>query len=82
MREHIPVEGFHEYGDKVFEYLEYLDYPELVSMFEVKDVAKSLHGAMFEMWLRGESTRMAAIIIFSLTMNMQVIPTVKEMIKH
>lgn len=74
----IPNQGFIEFGEKVLSYLEYLNYPDYVNMFKVEDVARSVHNAMFDLWLMNQSVRMTAIIIFSLTITEQVIPAIKS----
>ena len=61
------------YNDKVMEYLEYLEYPYLVQEFDPAGVAASINGSNFLMWQAGASYRMAAIIVFAMTMNFQIL---------
>jgi len=63
---------FPEYQEKVFDYLEYLGYPAYVIGFDPNDVAKSMAGACISMFALETSYRMCAIVIFSLTLTMQV----------
>lgn len=71
-----------EYQEEVFKYLEYINYPDLVIEFEPECVANSIAKAVILFHLTGESYRMCAIAIFSLTMNYQIIPLAKNSIKH
>lgn len=74
--------AFDRFFDKVIHELERMNYPELVLTFHSKDVSKSLAGAIIKSYLLGTSPIMTAIIIWSLTMNMQVIPGTNRMVKN
>lgn len=71
-----------EYFDRVFDYLEYLEYPELVVEFNPTDVARSLARTIDASESIGLTYRMCALVIFSLTWNMQILPLIKESTKH
>jgi len=61
-----------EYMDKVLDYLEYLGYPEYVLEFNRDDVAKSMAGFAYELYIRKISYRMCAVSIFGHIMEMQI----------
>lgn len=71
-----------EYQDKVLEILETFDYPALVIEYETMDVSQSLVGTILTNYIMGISPMMTAIIIWSLTLNYQVIPDTQKMVKH
>lgn len=72
-----------EYFDNVIKILESYHYPELVSGFKIEHVAKSLGNAIGKMYYdRTFSPRMAAIVIWSMTMNYQIIPHAAQQVKH
>lgn len=73
---------FINYQERVFSYLEYIGYPDLVIEFEPRDVARSISNAVKIFMKSGGSVRMCAITIFSLTMTEQIIPKAKEQVKH
>lgn len=74
--------SFSEYQDQVLKYLEYLEYPEYIRDFDYTQVARAISGSTRAFWTYGESYRMCAIIIFSLTMNYQILPSVQDQVKH
>ena len=76
------IKQYLAYMDQVFEKLVWLDYPELVLGFDIIDVAMSLEGAIHTFFTMGISPRMAAICIWALTMNEQVIPQADQMTKQ
>lgn len=78
----ISVLSMADYHDKVEDYLEYLGYHELVEEFEPVCVASTLVKAVYTFWHHGESFRMCAITIWSLTMSMKVMPAAKLATKH
>jgi len=59
--------NFQRYSDEVFDYLEYIGYPDYVVDFEPEGVAQSLHGSITSFYLLGVSHRMAACAIFGIT---------------
>lgn len=61
-----------EFTDKVHNELETFDYPEMVDMFAEENVAKSMSTVIVDSYRRGLSYRMCAVIIWSMTMNYQV----------
>lgn len=71
-----------EYYDKVFRTLETFGYDELVNGFKPEDVAKSMAGTINNCYDSELSPMMASIIIWSLTMNMQIIPHAARQVKH
>lgn len=58
---------FHEYQEKVFNYLEYIGYPQYVSDFEPEGIAKSIFRVSVTFFICGQSHRMAAISIFGMS---------------
>ena len=76
------IKQYLAYMDQVFEKLVWLDYPELVLGFDIIDVAMSLEGSIHTFFTMGISPRMAAICIWALTMNEQVIPQADQMTKN
>lgn len=73
---------FLAYIDEVYDYLEYLGYPEYIEEFKEEDVAHSLYNAMQAFYRHNQSYRMCAIGIFALTMEYQIIPSMKGKIMH
>ena len=73
---------FTEYTDKVVEYLEYLGYPDYVADFKVEDVAYAMHATIKTHYTFSLSYRFCAIVIFSLTLNYQVIPYANSLTKQ
>ena len=71
-----------EYSNKVLDYLEYLNYPDMVLDFEPLDVAISNGSCIAMNYRLGISYRMCALIIFSLTMECQVIPYANSLAKQ
>ncbi len=60
------------YNEKVLDYLEYLGYPDYIQDFEPVPVAKALALTAIEFWGTGQSYRMCALVVFSLTLNYQI----------
>ena len=56
-----------EYQDEVFDFLEYIGYPEYVEDFEPADVAQSLFNCARIFYTWDISPRLAALIIFGMT---------------
>lgn len=71
-----------EYIETVFEILETYDYPELIVYYNPIDVADTLARTMYTSRVNGISPRMCAIIIWSLTLNMKVIPDASRQTIH
>lgn len=71
-----------DYNNQVIDYLEYIGYPEYITMFEPIDVAETLAKANAIFFRNGLSYRMAALINFGLTMTMQVMPTINDSTKQ
>lgn len=71
-----------DYMERVFEILETFDYPSMVCSYCEFDVAKSIHGVIHTMYICNESAMMCAVLIWSLTWNMQILPDVAESTKH
>lgn len=74
--------NFIDYNEAVMDYLEYLGYPDYVTEFEPECVAKSITGANRTFWNCGMSIRMAALSNFGLTWTMQIIPSMRNKVKH
>ena len=68
--------------EKVEEVLESFDYPALVEPYKTEDVANSLAKTAADCYFYGESPMMTAIIIWSLTMTMQIIPDAQKAVRH
>lgn len=64
---------YRDYMDAVFDYLEYIEYPYWVQHYKTEQVATSIFKATVNFFHSGISVRMAAIVIFSLTMENQVL---------
>lgn len=71
-----------QYTDEVLNYLEYLGYPEMVEYFDPECIARSLFPCIVMHHALDISVRICAIIIWSLTMEMQIIPSVAGMTKQ
>lgn len=71
-----------EFFDKIFVILESYHYPELVAEFEPDQVAQSLGKIIALHFHMGVSPTYCAIVIWSLTMNYQVIPSAANATKH
>lgn len=71
-----------EFNDKVMDYLEYLNYPDLVTDFEPSCVANSISQVIRNLYLHNISFRLTAIIIVALTYEHQIIPHANRMVKH
>lgn len=70
---------FKEYVTEVEKILESFHYGELVQDFAPEDVAISIVLTMKDFYNDRQSTRKCAIIIWSCTMNYQIIPRQKEL---
>jgi hypothetical protein len=70
------------YIDKVIEYLEYLDYPAMISEFNPMDIARPMIGTIKIFYYGKHSYRMCALVIWSMTMNHQIMPYASEQVKH
>jgi len=68
----IEIQQVIEYQKQVLNYLEYLGYPEYVVTFNPNDVALSMARTCLAFYKMGNSVRMCAIVIFSLTLTMQL----------
>jgi hypothetical protein len=71
-----------EYFDEVMRILESFDYPSLVCFYNPHQVASSIGYSVLSIWEHGESPMMCAVIIWSATMNYQIIPDMKASVKH
>lgn len=71
-------DDYDRYQDTVIEYLEYIDYPYWVSQFRPEDVARAMFHSMLNFHANRISPRMAAISIFSLTYQFQVIRPINK----
>jgi len=67
----IETRAFVKYTDDVLEYLEYLGYPEYVRTYDPEQVARSMHGAIRNLY-EIVSYRFCALTIFGATMEYQV----------
>lgn len=81
LREYNPNE-FITFLERVEEILESFDYPEMVLGFCEHCIAKSLSGTVTAFYFAGESPMMCAIVIWSFTLQQQVIPAAEHMTKH
>lgn len=70
------------YQMKVMDELESFDYPSMVVEFYPEDVARSICKTVDIFFRGGESFRICAITIWSLTLNYQIIPLVNSGTKH
>jgi hypothetical protein len=66
------VYSFDEYQEKVYDYLEYIGYPQYVIDFDPKQVAQSIYTAMRIFYVANMGYRLAACSIFGATMNFQI----------
>lgn len=62
--------------------MEKYNYPEMIMEFPVETIAKCISSTCRNMHKIGESHRMCAIIIWSMTMNYQVIPLANRLAKE
>lgn len=62
-----------DYTNTVMELLETFDYPDLIFGFDETDVARSMSGVIARNYVGGISPMMCAIMIWSLTMNYQIL---------
>lgn len=75
-------EEYFGYLEKVEEILESFQYPEMILDFCPHCIARSISGTVQVFYFAGESPMMCAIVIWSMTLNEQVIPATKHMTKH
>ena len=73
---------YQEYTDKVLDYLEYLNYPDYIVDFYPEQVSASMQRAMIVCYMLDVSFRHAALVIFGVTMEQQILPTIKGQVKH
>lgn len=71
-----------DYTHKVHDTLESFHFFEIVDEFEPTQVAQSMSGTIIDFYLRRISYRMCAIVIYSLTMNYQILPKARGAVKH
>jgi len=71
-----------DYMENVLQILESFHYDEMVIEYEPRDVSRSIAGTVAANYLMGISPMMTAIIIWSLTLNLQIIPDTRGMVKH
>lgn len=74
-------EGYKAYMEEVMEYLEYIGYPDLTLYFDPMDVALSMARTIKIFYLDDlGSHRLAALIIYGMTWEYQVVPNAKKMV--
>ena len=71
-----------DYLGQTLLYLESLDYPALILEFDEYQVAATMGVTIKLCEVNGFSPRMCAIIIWSMTMNYQILPLVASATKH
>ena len=76
------IESFTEYNEKVLDYLEYLEFDEMILEFEPADVARSIFSAASIFYMMGLSFRKCALSIYGLTMTYQIMPSIKGQKVH
>ncbi len=76
------VSNVRNYVENVTNYLEYLEYPDMIQEFSPDCIADSMSKTMIVCYQNQVSSRLCAIIIWSMTMNYQIIPLTKSAIKH
>jgi len=76
------TQSLDEYLEEVFRHLEYFEYPALVEEFEPEPVAKAIASTTGLSYILRVSARAAAIGVWSLTMNYQILPAAREATKH
>jgi len=67
-----------KYIDDVLNILETYDYPALVDGFRPDDIAKSVGNCCVFNYMNNISSRMCAIIVWSSTMNFQILSRTKH----
>ncbi len=73
-------EGYRIYLEEVMNYLEYIGYPDLLMYFEPVEVATSMARTIKIFYLDDlGSHRLAALIIYGMTWEYQVVPHVMKM---
>ena len=70
------------YMDQVFAILETFDYPGLIETYEIEQVARSMNRTINVMFNMNVSAMKCAIIIWALTMTLQVMPGAAHATKH
>jgi hypothetical protein len=71
-----------QYTDLVHKELESFGYPEMISEFNVEDVAYAMARSIQLFYQNGFSHRLCAITIWRATLVHQVMPLANEMVKH
>ena len=71
-----------EYIDEVHKELESLSYPEMILDFRPEDVARPMTGTILIFYGARLSHRICALTIWGMTMHYQVMPSIKEQVKH
>jgi hypothetical protein len=71
-----------EYFDKVFDILDTFDYPNMIATYNEYDVANTISRTIHTSRLAGISPMMCAILVWSLTLNCQIMPSVKGKVIH
>lgn len=71
--------SFVEYNECIFDYLEYIGYPEYILNFDPEQVARSLSQWITIMYEFHVSYRSAALTIFGITWQYQIVPSAKKM---
>jgi hypothetical protein len=70
------------YMDQVFNILESFDYPSLIETYEIEQVARSMNRTINVMFNMNVSAMKCAVIIWALTMTLQVMPGAANAVKH
>ncbi len=71
-----------DYMENVLQILESFHYDEMVIEYDARDVTVSITATIITNYFMGISPMMTAIIIWSLTLNLQIIPDTRDMVKH
>jgi hypothetical protein len=71
-----------DYTEHVMEILETFDYPAMVVSYQEEGVARTMSETIAQCYEHELSPMMCAIIIWSLTMTMKIIPEAKASTKH
>lgn len=67
-----------KYLNEVMDYLEYLGYDEWILPYNEVQVAHSVTDVIYTFYKSGASVRMAALCIFGITFEVQIIPDMKR----
>lgn len=76
------MESLEVFNEKVFEKLEYINYPELVVCFETHGVVRCIAHTITECFRFNLSPMKTACIIYGCTWEYQIVPMAKGMVKH